>query len=184
MNVLKLIAICFAAFLFLSAGSPAKAEWQADPADRLQVRAAESIDKIRSKIRRSAPFFEDAYAMAVWPGITRVALGFGGAYGKGIVIEGDDAIGTVSYWQGSSGIQAGAKNLAMIIFFKDKESLESLKQGKIQFTGQAGIDFVTLGVAGTPAYSDGVAIITTTNLGLMAEFSAAGVKFNFKPYPQ
>ncbi len=182
MNVLKLMASGLAAWLFLWPGPAAMADWQADPDDRLQVRAAQAIDKVRSKIERSAPYFEDAYAMAVWPGITRVALGFGGAYGKGIVIEGDDAVGTVSYWQFSSGIQAGAKNFTMIIFFKDKESLEALQQGKVQFTGQAGIDVITVGMAGTPAYSDGVAIITATNLGLMAEFSAAGVKFNFKPY--
>jgi lipid-binding SYLF domain-containing protein len=182
MNVLKLMASGLAAWLLLWPGSAAMADWQADPDDRLQVRAAQALDKVRSKIERSAPYFEDAYAMAVWPGITRVAFGFGGAYGKGIVIEGDDAIGTVSYWQGSSGIQAGAKNLTMIIFFKDKESLDALKQGKMQFTGQAGIDIATVGVAGTPAYSEGVAIITATNLGLMAEFSAAGVKFKFKPY--
>jgi hypothetical protein len=52
----------------------------------------------------------------------------------------------------------------------------------MQFTGQAGVDIGTIGIAGTPAYSDGVAIIPLTNIGLMAEFSAAGVKFNFKPY--
>jgi lipid-binding SYLF domain-containing protein len=184
MNVLKLIASGLAAWILLSPVSPAMADWQASPDDRLQVRAAKAIDKVRSKVERSAPYFEDAYAMAVWPGITRVALGFGAAYGKGIVIEGDDAVGTVSYWQGSSGIQAGAKNLTMIIFFRDKESLEALKQGKVQFTGQAGIDIATVGVAGTPAYNEGVAIITATNLGLMAEFSAAGVKFNFKPYAE
>ena len=184
MNVLKLIASGLAAWALLWTASPAMADWQADPDNKLQVRAAKAIDKVRSKIDRSAPYFEEAYAMAVWPGITRIAFGFGGAYGKGIVIEGGDAVGTVSYWQGSSGIQAGAKNLTMIIFFKDKESLEALKQGKVQFTGQAGIDIATVGVAGTPAYSEGVAIITATNLGLMAEFSAAGVKVNFKPYAQ
>ena len=182
MNVLKLMASGLAAWLLLWPGSTAMADWQADPDNKLQVRAAKAIDKVRSEIDRSAPYFEEAYAIAVWPAITRIAFGFGGAYGKGIVIEGDAAVGTVSYWQGSSGIQAGAKNLTMIIFFKDKESLEALKQGKVQFTGQAGIDIATVGIAGTPAYNEGVAIITATNLGLMAEFSAAGVKFNFKPY--
>jgi len=184
MNVLKLIASGAAAWAFLLTASPAMADWQPDLDDKLQVRAAKAIDKVRNKVERSAPYFEQAYAMAVWPGITRVGFGFGGAYGKGIVIEGDVAVGTVSYWQGSTGIQAGAKNFTMIIFFKDKESLEALKQGKIQFTGQAGIDIATVGVAGTPAYNEGVAIITTTNLGLMAEFSAAGVKFSFKPYEE
>jgi len=182
MNVLRLITSGLAAWLLLWPGSTVMADWEADPDDRLQVRVAQAIDKVRSRVERSAPYFEDAYAMAVWPGITRVGFGFGAAYGKGIVIEGDDALGTVSYWQGSSGIQAGAKNFTMIIFFKDKESLEVLKQGKVQFTGQAGIDIATAGVAGTPAYSAGVAIITATNIGLMAELSAAFVKFNFKPY--
>ena len=139
MKAFKLIASGLAAWVLLWPGSPVMADWQANPDDKLQMRAAKAIDKVRNKVERSVPYFEDAYAMAVWPGITRVALGFGGAYGKGIVIEGDDAVGTVSYWQGSSGIQAGAKNLAIIIFFRDKETLEALKQGKVQFTGQAGV---------------------------------------------
>jgi lipid-binding SYLF domain-containing protein len=120
--------------------------------------------------------------MAVWPGITRVAAGFGGAYGKGVVIEQGEAVGAVKYWQFSSGIQAGAKNFALIIFFKDKDALEGLKRNDIQFTGQAGIDVVTFGASGTPAYNEGVALIPLTNLGLMAEFSAAGVWFRYKPY--
>ena len=168
--------------LTLAFGDGVADDWQADENDRLQQRAADAIDRIRDKVVRSHPYFEDAYAIAVWPGITRVALGFGGAYGKGVVIEQDKAVGTTSYWQFSSGIQAGAKNFALVIFFKDKEALDGLKRGDIQFTGQAGIDVLTLGASGTPAYNEGVALIPLTNLGLMAEFSAAGVLFSFKPY--
>ena len=168
--------------LLLLALSPgAVANWEAEEGNRLQERAEKAITRVRTEVERSHPYFEDAYAMAVWPGITRVAAGFGGAYGKGIVIEQGKAVGTVNYWQFSSGIQAGAKNFALIIFFKDKEALEGLKQNKAQFTGQAGIDVLTFGVAGTPAYNDGVALIPLTNLGLMAEFSAAGVWFRYKP---
>ena len=57
-----------------------------------------------------------------------------------------------------SGIQAGAKNFVMIVFFKDKESLESLQRGEMQFAGQAGVDVVTYGAAGTPTYNEGVAL--------------------------
>jgi len=171
-------------FLIIALQPVATAEWQADSGDKLQTRAAKSIEKIKTKVERSHPFFEDAYAYAVWPGITRVAFGFGGAYGKGVVVEQDEAVGTVSYWQFSSGIQVGAKNFAMIVFFKDKETLESLQRGEWQFAGQAGVDVVTLGAHGTPAYNEGVAIIPVTNLGLMAEFSASGVKYNYKPYKE
>ena len=177
-NLLHIVA----ASLILVTSSIAGAEWEASAGDRLQERAAKAIDRIRNEVERSQPFFEDAYAIAVWPGITRLAFGFGGAYGKGIVIEQDAGVGTVSYWQGSSGIQAGAKNFALIIFFKDKETLEGLKRGDIQFTGQAGIDVATIGASGTPAYNEGVAMIPLTNIGLMAEFSAAGVLFRYKPY--
>jgi len=162
----------------------AVAQWQADPDDKMQARAAKAIDKVKTKVERSHPYFEDAYAYAVWPGITRVAMGFGGAYGKGVVVEQDEAVGTVSYWQFSSGIQAGAKNFSMIVFFKDKESLESLQRGEMQFAGQAGIDVGTMGAHGTPTYNEGVAIIPLTNLGLMGEFSASGVKYRYKPYSE
>ena len=182
MTTRQRIATMVAAFLVLVLNHGAAEEWQANEGDRLQERAEKAINRVRAEVERSHPYFEDAYAMAVWPGITRVAAGFGGAYGKAVVIEQGKAVGTVKYWQFSSGIQAGAKNFALIIFFKDKEALEGLKQNKTQFTGQAGVDVVTFGVAGTPAYSEGVALIPLTNLGLMAEFSAAGVWFRYKPY--
>ena len=168
--------------LLVSVQGVALAEWQPEEGNRLEMRAAKAIEKMKAKVERSHPYFEDAYAIAVWPGITRFAFGFGGAYGKGLVVEQDEAVGTVSYWQGSSGIQAGLKNFVLVLFFKDKESLESLKRGEVQFTGQAGVDVATLGAAGTPTYNEGVAIIPVTNLGLMAEFSAAGTKYNYKPY--
>lgn len=170
--------------LALAPGHDAVAQWAAEEGDRLQERAAAAISRVRTEVERSHPYFEDAYAMAVWPGITRAAFGFGGAYGKGVVIEQGEAVGTVKYWQFSSGIQAGAKNFALIIFFKDKEALEGLKQNKAQFTGQAGIDVLTFGVAGTPAYNEGVALIPLTKLGLMGEFSAAGLWPRYKPYSE
>lgn len=185
MNRKKIMLLrALAVFLIIGLHPVANAQWQADPDDKLQAKAARAIDNIKAKVERSHPFFEDAYAYAIWPGITRAAFGFGGAYGRGIVVEQDKAVGTVSYWQFSSGIQAGAKNFSMIVFFKDKESLESLKRNEMQFAGQAGIDVATVGTNGTPAYNENVAIIPLTRLGLMAEFSASGVKYRFKPYTQ
>ncbi len=173
-------SICAVAIAVLA--PPVVAGWTADPGDRLQVRAESAIAKVRARVEASRLYFEDAYAIAVWPGVTRVAAGFGGAYGKGVVIEQGEAVGTVSLWQGSSGIQAGAKNFVMVIFFKDKQALEGLKRGDIQFTGQAGVDVATVGAAATPAYNEGVAIVPVTNVGLMAEFSAAGTWFRYRPY--
>ena len=47
--------------------------------------------------------------------------------------------------------------------------------------GQAGIALGTLGAAGTPAYNDGVAVVTLTRFGVMGEFTISGARFSYKP---
>lgn len=165
----------------LSVSLPANAEWVADTGDKTQLKAAKAIAAFRERIPRTTTYFEEAYAFAVFPSVTRAGFGFGGAYGKGVVIEGDTAVGKSRYWQFTSGIQAGARNFGMIIFFKDKAALEYFQTSKAQFMGQAGLAFGTVGVAGTPAYNDGVAVVTLTRLGLMGEFTISGAKFSYKP---
>ena len=159
----------------------AVADWSADPSDKVQVKASAAVVAFRENVPRTEPFFEQAYGYAVFPSITRVGFGFGGAYGKGVVIAGDAVTGRTKYWQFTSGIQAGAKNFSMIIFFRDKEALEYFQSGKTQFMGQAGIAAGTLGAAGTPGYNDGVAVVTMTRLGLMGEFTVSGAKFSYEP---
>ncbi len=178
MKFLRAFWVVFAVSLI---GQSVGIAWEADSGDEVQVKAARAIADFRERIPRTQQYFEQAYGYAILPSVTRVGFGFGGAYGKGIVIEGDDLIGRTKYWQFSSGIQAGAKNFSMIVFFKDKQALDYFKTGELQFAGQAGLTFATVGVAGTPAYNDGVAIVTMTRFGLMGEFSASGVKFSYKP---
>lgn len=160
------------------------ADWQADPDNKNQVKAQAAISRIKEKIPRSASYFDQAYGYAILPSVTRAAIGFGGAYGNGLVIEGDNLIGTTGFWQFTSGLQLGARNFSMIVFFKDKEALEYFKTRELQFAGQAGLAVANLGIAGTPAYNDGVAIITVTRLGLMGEFSYGGIKFTYKALPE
>jgi lipid-binding SYLF domain-containing protein len=174
---MKLIAVV----LIASFPSFASADWTADPSDKAQVKASAAVAAFRDSVPRTEPFFEKAYGYAIYPSITRVGFGFGGAYGKGIIVAGDAVIGRSKYWQFTSGIQAGAKNFSMIIFFRDKEALEYFQLGKTQFMGQAGIDVATFGAAGTPGYNDGVAVITMNRLGLMGEFTVSGAKFTYKP---
>jgi lipid-binding SYLF domain-containing protein len=168
----------------LAVSPVAIADWQADPNDKKQMKAQAAIARIKEKAPRSATYFDQAYGFAILYTVTRIAVGFGGAYGKGLVIEGDNLIGKTGFWQFTSGIQAGVKNFSMIVFFKDQEALEYFKAREIQFSGQAGIDVATWGAAGTPTYNEGVAIITVTRLGLMGEFSYGGIKFTYKDLPQ
>ena len=175
-----LMTVFALAVLLLSPVS--QAQWQPDPNNERQVAAAEAVSRMRDRIPRSHTFFDDAYGYAILPSVTRVAVGFGGAYGRGIVVEGDQVIGDTSFWQFTGGIQAGAKYFSMVIFFRDKQALEYYKEERLQFLGQAGVALATVGANGTPAYNEGVAIITVTRFGLMGEFSYSGGKFRYFPY--
>lgn len=159
----------------------ATAQWRPDPDDRQQLAAGDALTRIRDRIPRSAYFFDNAYGFAIFPAVTRIGFGFGGAYGRGIVVAGERMVGRSSFWQFTSGIQAGAKYFSMIVFFKDRQALEYYQQEQLQFVGQAGVSLATAGANGTPAYNDGVAIITVTRLGLMGEFTISGAKYRYFP---
>jgi lipid-binding SYLF domain-containing protein len=176
---MKLIAVVLVAAFPSFAG----ADWTADPSDQVQVKASAAVAAFRDNVPRTKPYFEQAYGYVIYPSITRVGFGFGGAYGKGTVVAGDAVIGRSKYWQFTSGIQAGARNFSMIVFFRDKEALTYFQVGKAQFMGQAGIAVGTAGAAGTPGYNDGVAVITMTRFGLMGEFTVSGAKFTYEPLP-
>lgn len=177
---MRTVTLFIVAFLVVLT-DPAAADWVADPDDKVQVRAIKSVEAFRERVPRTERFFDEAYGYAIFPSITRVGFGFGGAYGKGIVVSGGDVVGRTKYWQFTSGIQAGAKAFSLIIFFRDAEALASFQTGQAQFMGQAGLALGTFGVAGTPGYNDGVAVVTMTRFGLMGEFTISGVKFGYKP---
>jgi lipid-binding SYLF domain-containing protein len=178
---LKKRALFFSVVLAICLSSPSFADWQPDTSDSKQRAASAAIEKFKAKKPELNRYFDEAYGYAILPGITRIAVGFGGAYGRGLVVEGDRLIGKTGFSQFSSGIQLGAKHFSMIIFFKDREALEDYKKGRVRFLGQAGIDLITVGISGTPAYNDGVAIFAMNKLGLMAEFSYSGARFSYQP---
>jgi len=173
-------AIVYGAILGLLLNTSAVADWQADSSDKKQAKAAVALAKFKDKHPEMESYFDQAHGYAIIPGVTRVAIGFGGAYGRGLVVEGDNLIGWTSFSQFSSGLQLGAKYFSMIVFFKDQAALDEYKKSQMQFLGQAGVDLATVGISGTPAYSDGVAIFAITRLGLMAEFSYSGARFKYK----
>ena len=175
-------------FLLLLATSPAAADdelfgWrtEAESQGPVYARSAELATRMHSEFDRTHRFFDEAYGYAIFPTITRVGFGFGGAYGKGIVVVNDEIVARTSYKQFTSGIQAGAKGFGMVIFFRDEAAFQTFEAEQTQFAGQAGIDVLTVGANGTPSCNEGVAIAVMPKLGLMAEFTISGVWFRYWP---
>lgn len=160
---------------------PAAADWQPDQGDKLQVRAKKMSERFRSEQPKLQRFFDEAYAYAVFPRVTRGGFIFGLGRGKGVVIEGDELIGYVTHWQLTLGAQLGAQRHAQIIFFRDAEALEAFKKVTPEFIGQASAALATVGGGVSPAYLPSVAIFNLMEGGLMLEAAAGAARYRYRP---
>ncbi|MCC5830127.1 MAG: hypothetical protein JJU36_11830 [Phycisphaeraceae bacterium] len=140
-----------------------------------------TIDRFKQKDASLERFFDNSYGYAVFPEITKGAVGVGGAHGRGVVYEDGRIVGDVSVTQGTIGFQLGGQNFSQIIFFQTADSLERLKAGNLAFSANASAVAAASGAAATANYEDGVAVFSQTIGGLMYEASIGGQKFSFTP---
>jgi lipid-binding SYLF domain-containing protein len=175
--VRKLISSLVVACLAVGLVGTAIAGW--DPANEQQ-----SLDTIAA-FKKTDPgidtFFKEAHAYAVFPEITKGAIGIGGAAGDGTVFEGGSAIGSSSMTQVTIGLQLGGETYSEIIFFKDKAALDNFKAGNYEVAAGASAIALKDGVSKTAGYDNGVAIFTQGTGGLMFEASVGGQKFTYEP---
>jgi lipid-binding SYLF domain-containing protein len=126
-------------------------------------------------------FFNEAYGYAIFPEITKGAVGIGGAAGDGVVFEKGQSIGTSTMSQVTIGLQLGGQVYREAIFFKDKAALDDFKNGNYELAAEASAVAVKTGAAKTAGYDHGVAIFTMAKGGLMFEASIGGQKFSYEP---
>ena len=171
------LALIFANLCF--AGSPAQA-WTPDVTNKLELSVAQAIIKANETDPTLSMWFETAYAYAVFPKIGKGGFIFGGAHGKGLVIQGDRTIGKTSMTQVTVGAQAGGQAYAQYIMFKDQTALEHFTRGNFEFAAQASAVAVTLGASADANYDSGVAVFTLAEGGLMLEATVGGQRFKYK----
>ncbi|MGI9323022.1 MAG: hypothetical protein ACR2PJ_05515, partial [Pseudomonadales bacterium] len=149
------------------------------------------------------PFFEDAYAYAVFPRVAKGGLFFiGGARGKGRVYLNDKHLGNVTLTKATIGPQLGGQAFSEIVFMQDKRAFDEFTSGSFEMDATASAVAITAGVqaqkgtGGTAAsanagpaaaaqadygYTKGMAIFIHAIGGLMYELSVGGQKFKYKP---
>lgn len=173
----KLISGLVVACVAVGALGSAMAGW--DPAN--EQRARDTIAAFKKADPSIDAFFKEANAYAVFPEITKGAIGIGGAAGDGTVFERGTAIGSSSVTQVTIGLQLGGQTYSEVIFFKDKAALNNFKSGDYEVAAGASAIALKEGVSKTADYNNGVAIFTMGTGGLMFEASIGGQKFSFEP---
>jgi Las17-binding protein actin regulator len=161
---------------------------------------SDTIGKFRS-IPQVQPYFESAYAYAVWRRIARGGLGIGAATGKGQVYLNGHVTGFSRLIDITIGLQAGGQAYQQIIFFRTAEAYERFTSGRFQFDAAASAVAVTASAqasagtqgaqasagAGTPktaaagGYQNDMQVFTMAVGGLMYQATIGGQKYDFKP---
>jgi lipid-binding SYLF domain-containing protein len=148
---------------------------------------------------KSASFFQNSYAYAVFPTIGEGGLVVGGAHGDGRVYVHGRLRGDTSMSQVSVGFLAGGKAFSQVIFFQDKRALDEYESGHFQFGADASVVAITAGAsagAGTTgaaagasagendattagSYEKGMVVFTVAKGGAMFDVSVDGQKFSY-----
>jgi len=155
--------------------------FEPDTSDELQLDVAKAILDVKKADPGIETFFETSAGYAVFPKVGKGGIGVGGAYGKGLVIAGDKAVGRTSLSQVTVGFQLGGQVYSQFIFFKDEAALESFERGNFEFGAQASAVAVTAGASADADYDKGVAVFTHVSGGLMYEATISGQKFKYEP---
>ncbi|MCX5658185.1 MAG: hypothetical protein NTW19_00500 [Planctomycetota bacterium] len=167
------------AMLFLSGCATAPAT-QEDKQE-LQRHAATALDKAKVSDPTLVKFLGSSAGYAVFPNIGKGAVGVGGAYGKGVLMEKGVVVGYCDLSQATIGLQLGGQAYSEIIAFETPDAVQIFKQGNFRFSAQATAVALKSGVGTNAKYAEGVAVFTMDEAGLMYEASIGGQKFSYMP---
>jgi len=147
---------------------------------KLETESKQALSTILEKTPKLKSFKNEAFGYAVFPRITKAAIGVGAAAGNGIVYKDQIAVGKTHLKQATVGIQFGGQQYVEVIFFENEEVFEKFTNGKLKFDAQASAVALKEGAAIDAAYQDGVAVFTATKGGLMYEASIGGQHFKYE----
>lgn len=158
------------------ATAPASEEGKAN----IESDASTALSRAKGSDPTLVNVFNTSAGYAVFPSVGKGAVGLGGAYGKGVLYESGNAVGYCDLSQGTIGLQLGGQAYTEIICFETKQAVETFKQGNFRFDAQATAVALKSGAGTNAKYTNGVAVFTMDEKGLMFEASVGGQKFSYQ----
>ena len=175
-----LTCVCVTVAMFLVTGcstTPKTAEGKVELNSKVQS-AKENAIKSDPGLKK---FFDEAAGYALFPTVGKGGIGICGAYGKAELYEGGQLAGYCTLTQASIGFQLGGQAYTELIFFETQAALDRFKSGNFAFAAQASAVALETGASANAKYTDGVAVFTMAEAGLMYEASIGGQKFSYEP---
>ncbi len=177
MNYSRFGTALFAAFVLAACSTAPKSE---EGKSDIRSQAATAVASAERNDPTLGPILRDAKGYAVFPSVGKGAVGVGGAYGKGVLYEAGVFSGYCDLSQASIGLQLGGQAYSEIIAFSTPEALTLFKTGNFAFDAQATAVALKSGAGANAKYSNGIAVFTMDEAGLMYEASIGGQKFSYQ----
>ncbi|HEX3759840.1 MAG TPA: hypothetical protein VHW23_14095 [Kofleriaceae bacterium] len=124
--------------------------------------------------------FEKSHGYAVFPSVGRASVALGVTFGRGVVFERNQPIGTATITELTLGVQVGGQTFSELMFFPSKGALDNLKRGEVAFAANASAVVVKAAASGTSDFR-GVIAKAYSQGGMLLELSLGGQKLSFSP---
>jgi lipid-binding SYLF domain-containing protein len=147
--------------------------------EQLQSDAQSTVNKMESQDPGVRDLLHRAYGYIIFPSIGKGGLIVGGAFGRGVVYQQGNPIGTAKLEQGSIGAQLGGATFAEAVIFETSEALEKFRAGKFEFGADAQAVIVKSGAAGATSFRNGVAVLQMPEGGAFAGVALTGQKIKY-----
>src|SRR5689334_17085588 len=103
----------------------------------LRDQATATLNKFKRQDTSLEAFMNKAYGYAIFPSVGKGGLVVGGAFGRGVVYQGNQVVGYTKLEQGTVGFQAGGQDYAELIVFENEAALNKFKSGSYAFSAEA-----------------------------------------------
>jgi lipid-binding SYLF domain-containing protein len=157
--------------------APSSVEGKTD----IERQAATALAKARRNDPSLVTVLNKSAGYAVFPSVGKGAAGVGGAYGKGVLYENGRVVGYCDLSQATIGFQLGGQAYTQIIAFETRQAVQTFKEGNFRFGAQATAVALQSGAGANAKFTEGVAVFTMDEAGLMYEASVGGQKFSYQP---
>lgn len=168
-------AACLLTFSACST-APSTTQGKAD----IETDAAHALAKAQTSDPTLRDLFDNSAGYAVFPSVGKGAVGIGGAYGKGVLYKNGTAIGYCDLTQASIGLQLGGQSYSEIIAFENNAAINVFREGNLRFDAQVSAVALKSGAGANAKYTNGVAVFTMDEAGLMFEASVGGQQFTYQ----
>jgi lipid-binding SYLF domain-containing protein len=155
---------------------------QAASAEDLNKDASQAVQMLYRTNPVAQSIGKQAKAVLVFPEIVKAGLVFGGAYGEGVLREGNKPVDYYNSFSGSWGLQAGAQSYGYVVFLMNNRAVDYIHktQGWEIGVGPTVVvvnEGVAKNLSSTTLKDDAYAFIFDQK-GLMAGVSIEGTKIS------